>query len=85
MKSEKGRKVPRLWYLLVVFITLIFLCGSSSGMAVSMEEDSIEKPTWKVGDQWSMGYTVDLNDYANEMKSSLGDFSYNTKINNFLN
>ena len=42
-------------------------------------DDSIQKPTWQVGDQWSMGYTLDLADTLNDIKSILE--SMDGKIN----
>jgi hypothetical protein len=53
-------------------------------MEIIIDEDVIEKPTWKIGDQWSMGYTADLSEYADEMKSTMMDDNYlDTKINSF--
>lgn len=44
-------------------------------------EDAIQKPTWKVGDSWSMGETIDLSDMGEDMKKS---FEWmDAKINRF--
>ena len=34
-----------------------------------IDENSIQKPTWKIGDNWCMGYTFDFSDMEDEMRS----------------
>lgn len=33
-----------------------------------VDEDSIEKPTWIIGDNWCMGYTMDFSDLEDELR-----------------
>jgi hypothetical protein len=34
-----------------------------------IDENSIQKPTWKIGDRWCMGYTIDFSEMEDEMRS----------------
>lgn len=68
-------------FLLVIAITLSLLgsCTAASSEMIAPPppeespeeppEGSIEKPTWNIGDSWSMGYEIDLGEMSKEIES----------------
>ena len=73
--------------VLFIVICLVGSCSAGGGKPIEEEpveeekgtdtvitvvdENSIQKPTWMVGDSWCMGYTIDFSEMEDEMRSDL--------------
>jgi hypothetical protein len=73
LKSTLG-----LFLVISVTICLLGSCTAASSEMIAPPpeeipeeppEGSIEKPTWEIGDSWSMGYEIDLGEMSKEIES----------------
>jgi hypothetical protein len=85
-KKSVGKSL--IGYLIGILVALFVIIGLSvNAAAVVVEtppeegtsENAIQKPEWKIGDSWSMGYSEDLSDYEDEIKSALSLLEGNIK------